>query len=308
MPDSYNLPNICLQRTIITEINCDGVGLHSGTLVNMKILPAEPNDGISFIRSDLPGNPVIKAHYKCVSDTKLGTTLCNSEGVKVRTVEHLMAAFMGLGIDNVEVHLSAGEIPIMDGSSNNFVKLLIASGIKDQYVSKKIIKVLKKFTIKDGDCSISVAPSKDLIIDYKIDFPDSAIGVQRLKVNFSSDDFYNDISSARTFGMLRDVESMHKNGLALGGSIDNAIVVDDGKILNPEGLRYKDEFVRHKILDLCGDIYLAGKSFQGSIKAICSGHKLNNKFLLEFLDYSENFEIIDSVPITKGKEASLALA
>ena len=310
MPDSYNLPKIKFQKTINRELVCDGVGLHSGDLVNMKILPAKENEGISFIRMDLPGKPEIKACYKNVFDTNLGTTLCNFEleDVKVSTVEHLMAAFMGLGIDNVKVLLSAGEIPIMDGSSQTFVKLLISSGIKEQFVSKKIIKAVKSFSVTEGECSISIEPSEDFIVDYKIDFLDSAIGVQSKKVKFSSDVFEKDISSARTFGMLNEVENMHKNGLALGGSIDNAIVVDNGKILNPGGLRYKDEFVRHKILDLCGDIYLAGKVIQGHIKAVCSGHKLNNKFLLEFLDSRENYVIIDSTAPIGEEETSLAIA
>tara|TARA_B100000686_G_scaffold353260_1_gene458177 strand:- start:17993 stop:18925 length:933 start_codon:yes stop_codon:yes gene_type:complete len=310
MPDSFNFPKIKFQKTISREVVCNGVGLHSGALVDMKILPAKANEGISFIRTDLPSKPEIKACYKNVCDTKLGTTLCNFEleDVKVRTVEHLMAAFMGLGIDNAKVLLSDGEVPIMDGSSGTFVKLLVSSGIQEQLVSKKIIKAIRSFSLTEDNCFVSIEPSKDFIVDYKIDFSDSAIGVQSKKVKFSSDVFEKDISSARTFGMLNEVENLHKNGLALGGSIDNAIVVDNGKILNPGGLRYKDEFVRHKILDLCGDTYLAGKPIQGHINAFCSGHKLNNKFLLEFLDDRKNYEIIDSITLIEKKEASLAIA
>ncbi len=310
MPDSFDLPKIKFQKTINSELMCDGVGLHSGNLVNMKILPAEVNEGISFIRMDLPGKPEIKACYKNVCDTKLGTTVRNFEfeDAKVSTVEHLMAAFMGLGIDNAKILLSSGEVPIMDGSSQTFVKLLIASGIKEQFVSKKIIKAVKNFSVIDGKCSISIEPSEDFIVDYKIDFSDSAIGVQSKKIKFDKGIFEKDISSARTFGMLNEVENMHKNGLALGGSIDNAIVVDNGKVLNPGGLRYKDEFVRHKILDLCGDMYLSGKLIHGHINAVCSGHKLNNKFLLEFLGDRKNYEIIDSTALFGKKEASLAIA
>ena len=212
MPDSFDLPKIKFQKTINSELMCDGVGLHSGNIVNMKILPAEVNEGISFIRMDLPGKPEIKACYKNVCDTKLGTTVRNFEfeDAKVSTVEHLMAAFMGLGIDNAKILLSSGEVPIMDGSSQTFVKLLIASGIKEQFVSKKIIKAVKSFSVIEGKCSISIEPSEDFIVDYKIDFSDNAIGVQSKKIKFDKGIFEKDISSARTFGMLNEVENMHK--------------------------------------------------------------------------------------------------
>ena len=308
MPDSLNLPKLKFQKTLENVVHCDGVGLHSGNQVNMSVFPAEPNEGISFVRKDLSGNPVIKACYKNVYDTNLGTSLENKEGIKVKTVEHLMAAFMGLGIDNAKVILSAEEVPIMDGSSQDFLNLFIKAGIKEQFVVKKVIKVIKSFSVSEGNCSISVVPSQNFIVDYKIDFSDKAIGVQNLKLNICSDVFKRDVGSARTFGMLSEVKNMHKHGLALGGSIDNAIVVDDGHILNPEGLRYQDEFVRHKILDFCGDIYLAGYTFEGSFNAICAGHKLNNKFLFDFLDKTENYEIIESVAINKDKETTLAVA
>ncbi len=308
MPDSLNLPKLKFQKTLENVVHCDGVGLYSGNQVNMSVFPAEPNEGISFVRKDLSGNPVIKACYKNVYDTNLGTSLENKEGIKVKTVEHLMAAFMGLGIDNAKVILSAEEVPIMDGSSQDFLNLFIKAGIKEQFVVKKVIKVIKSFSVSEGNCSISVVPSQNFIVDYKIDFSDKAIGVQNLKLNICSDVFKRDVGSARTFGMLSEVKNMHKHGLALGGSIDNAIVVDDGHILNPEGLRYQDEFVRHKILDFCGDIYLAGYTFEGSFNAICAGHKLNNKFLFDFLDKTENYEIIESVVINKDKETKLAVA
>ena len=308
MPDSLNLPKLKFQKTLENVVHCDGVGLHSGNQVNMSVFPAEPNEGISFVRKDLSGNPVIKACYKNVYDTNLGTSLENKEGIKVKTVEHLMAAFMGLGIDNAKVILSAEEVPIMDGSSQDFLNLFIKAGIKEQFVVKKVIKVIRSFSVSEGNCSISVVPSQNFIVDYKIDFSDKAIGVQNLKLNICSDVFKRDVGSARTFGMLSEVKNMHKHGLALGGSIDNAIVVDDGHILNPEGLRYQDEFVRHKILDFCGDIYLAGYTFEGSFNAICAGHKLNNKFLFDFLDKTENYEIIESVVINKDKETKLAVA
>ena len=168
MPDSLNLPKLKFQKTLENVVHCDGVGLHSGNQVNMSIFPAEPNEGISFVRKDLSGNPVIKACYKNVYDTNLGTSLENKEGIKVKTVEHLMAAFMGLGIDNAKVILSAEEVPIMDGSSQDFLNLFIKAGTKEQFVVKKVIKVIKSFSVSEGNCSISVVPSQNFIVDYKI--------------------------------------------------------------------------------------------------------------------------------------------
>ena len=308
MPDSIMMPKINFQKTLNKEISFDGTGLHSGLNVNIKILPTKVNEGICFIRTDLQEKEVICAYYKNVNETKLGTTLINSNGIKVKTVEHLMAAFMGVGIDNATVILSACEVPIMDGSSEEFVSLFKSVGLKEQFVTKKYIRAIKSFKVKDGNSAIIIKPASNFIIDYKIDFRDTAIGIQRYKTTFKSKTFEKEIGSARTFGMLNDVETLHRNGLALGGSIDNAIVIDNGKILNPEGLRYKNEFVRHKILDLCGDMYLAGMNIKGHIQAICSGHKLNNKFLWEFLSNTENYEIIESSLVHTEKEATLAIA
>jgi len=308
MPDSIIMPKISFQKTINKEISFQGIGLHSGLNVNVKILPAKVNEGIRFIRTDLQEKEIIVAYYKNVNETKLGTTLINSKGIKVKTVEHLMAAFMGVGIDNATVILSACEVPIMDGSSEKFVNLFKAVGLKEQFVTKKYIRAIKTVKVKDGSSSIEIKPASNFIVDYKIDFIDTAIGIQRYKTTFKSKTFEKEIGSARTFGMLNDVENLHRNGLALGGSIDNAIVIDNGKILNPDGLRYNNEFVRHKILDLCGDMYLAGMNIKGHIKAIRSGHKLNNKFLWEFLSDTENYEIIESSSLHMEKEVTLVLA
>jgi len=293
MPDSINIPNIGFQKTLNRKVVCDGIGLHSGLKIKMEIVPAEANHGIIFIRKDIPDNQKIYASYKNVSDTKLGTTIINKAGYKVRTIEHLMAAFMGLKIDNVLVILSGSEVPIMDGSSKVFVDLINNIGIKEQFVPKKIIKILRKVAVYDGKSSIIASPSEGFSIDYLIDFEDPAIGIQKQKLTRLGNNFDKEISSARTFGMLKEVQYMHKNGLALGGSIDNAIVVDNGKILNPDGLRYKDEFVRHKILDLCGDIYLSGRHFIGNISAVCAGHKINNKFLWQLFSDKNNYREIE---------------
>ena len=307
MPDSLNIPNIGFQKTLNGKVICEGIGLHSGLKIKMEIMPAEANQGIVFIRKDILNNQKIYASYKNVSDTKLGTTIRNKAGYKVRTIEHLMAAFMGLKIDNALVILSGSEIPIMDGSSKVFVDLIKGIGVKEQFVPKKIIKILRRVAVYDGKSSIIASPSKDFSIEYQIDFEDPAIGIQKQKLTRLGSNFDKEISAARTFGMLKEVQYMHKNGLALGGSMDNAIVVDNGKVLNPEGLRFKDEFVRHKILDLCGDIYLSGRHFLGNISAICAGHEINNKFLWELFSDENNYQEIEANNIISLEEATSAV-
>ena len=308
MPDSLNIPNISFQKTLNAKVFCQGIGLHSGLKIKMEILPAEPNHGIVFIRKDISENQKIFASYRNVSDTKLGTTIKNSAGYKVCTIEHLMAAFMGLKIDNALVLLSGSEVPIMDGSSKIFVDLINNIGIKEQFVQKRLIKIMKEVSVGIGRSSIMAQPSNNFSIDYKIDFEDPAIGVQNQKITNLGSDFDKEISSARTFGMLHEVQYMHENGLALGGSMDNAIVVDNGKVLNPEGLRFKDEFVRHKILDLCGDIYLCGKHLIGSISAVCAGHEINNKFLWELFSDKDNYQVIESTKMISMEEVTSAVA
>ena len=308
MPDSLNIPNISFQKTLNAKVFCQGIGLHSGLKIKMEILPAEPNHGIVFVRKDIPENQKIFATYKNVSDTKLGTTIKNDAGYIVSTIEHLMAAFMGLKIDNALVLLSGYEVPIMDGSSKIFVDLINNIGIKEQFIQKRLVKIMKEVSVCIGRSSIIAQPSNNFSIDYKIDFEDPAIGVQNQKITNFGSNFDKEISSARTFGMLDEVQYMHENGLALGGSMDNAIVVDNGKVLNPEGLRFKDEFVRHKILDLCGDIYLCGKHLIGSISAVCAGHEINNKFLWELFSDKENYQEIASTKIISMEEVTSAVA
>ena len=308
MPDTLNIQNIDFQKTLDAKVLCEGIGLHSGCKIRMQILPAEPNQGIIFIREDVANSQKIYASYKSVSDTKLGTTIANKAGYKVRTIEHLMAAFMGLKIDNAIVILSGNEVPIMDGSSKIFVDLINEVGIREQFVKRKVIKLLREIAVYDGKSSIIATPSNDFTINYKIDFEDPAIGIQKQKFSILGSNFDKEISTARTFGMLKEVEYMHKNGLALGGSIENAIVVDNGKVLNPGGLRFKDEFVRHKILDLCGDIYLSGKHFLGNISAVCAGHEINNKFLWKLFSDKNNFQEIEAYNLISMEEVTSAVA
>ena len=308
MPDTLNITNIGLQRTIKREVVCEGIGLHSGKKSKIKIMPAEADKGIFFIREDLAKDQEIIASYQNVSDTKLGTTIVNKAGHKVQTIEHLMAAFMGLKIDNAQVVLSGSEIPIMDGSSKVFIDLINSVGVTTQFTKKKIIKIIKEVSIFQENCSIVASPSDKFTIDYQIDFPDPAIGIQQQKISLLDDNFDKELGSARTFGMLNEVKQMHDNGLALGGSISNAIVVDDGKILNPVGLRFKNEFVRHKILDLCGDIYLSGYHILGSIVAKCAGHEINNKFLWKLFSDENNYVIMEESTIITPEEFNFAIA
>ena len=308
MPDTLNITNIGFQKTLNSEVVCEGIGLHSGKKTSIKIIPAEVNTGISFIRQDLSANKEVKATYENVCDTKLGTTISNNVGNKVQTIEHLMAAFMGLKIDNAQVLLSGSEIPIMDGSSRIFIDLINSVGIKEQFTKKKVIKILKEVSFFQKNSSIIALPSDNFSIDYQIDFDDPAIGIQNKKVTLMGDNFDKEIGSARTFGMLNEVENMHKNGLALGGSINNAIVVDKGKILNDDGLRFEDEFVRHKILDLCGDFYLSGFQILGNIVAKCAGHDINNKFLWKLFSDDSNYQIVEENTISSIEEINFVVA
>lgn len=268
------------QRTLKTAIRATGVGLHTGRKVFMTLRPAAENAGIVFRRVDLDPPVHIKADAFSVGETMLGTTLVQ-DGVKVATIEHLMAAFSGLGIDNAWVDLSAPEVPIMDGSAAPFVFLLQSAGIAEQNAAKKFIRVRKTVRVEDGDKSAEIRPFPGLKINFRIEFdhPVFRRHSQVATVDFSSTAFLKEISRARTFGFARDIELLRTRQLTLGGSMDNAIVLDEFRILNEDGLRFEDEFVKHKILDAVGDIYLLGHCLVGELTAVKSGHALNNKLL-----------------------------
>ena len=266
------------QRTLKDEISCTGIGLHSGKKIRLTVKPAPPDTGIRFIRKDIPGRPVIKAYFENVVDTTLSTTIANN-GYRVSTVEHLMAAFFGLGIDNARVELDGAEVPIMDGSAAPFVFLIKSVGIREQRNPKNFIVVKKPFEIQEGNRSVSLRPSSELRISYTIDFHHPLLRNQEYELGFSGKAFVNEISRARTFGFLKDIRTLWENGLAMGGSLDNAIVIDDFRILNEDGLRYKDEFVRHKILDFIGDIAILGCPVIGHFVVKRSGHSLNQSML-----------------------------
>ena len=268
------------QRTLKNIIRATGVGLHTGDKVYMTLRPAAPNTGIVFRRTDLDPPVDIRARQDNVGDTRLSTTLMNGE-VRVATVEHLLSAMAGLGIDNAYVDLSAPEVPIMDGSAGPFVFLLQSAGIEEQPVAKRFIRIKKPIKVQEGDKWASFEPFEGFKVGFSIEFNHPIISkrTSRAEIDFSTTSFVKEVSRARTFGFMRDIEMLREHNLALGGSMDNAVVLDDYRVLNEDGLRYEDEFVKHKILDAIGDLYLLGHSLIGAYHAHKSGHELNNKLL-----------------------------
>ncbi len=285
------------QRTLKDEISCTGIGLHTGQRVNLKIRPAPPDTGIIFRRIDLPGKPEIKAHILNVVNDRLATTLGGND-VTVCTVEHLLAAFLGMGIDNAIVELDAPEVPIMDGSAGPFVYLIKMVGFKYQLVPKKVILVKKTIWLKEGEKWIRLKPSPEggLIIHFTIDFDHPLLRKQSYTFYFSAKRFEKEVCRARTFGFLKDVEKLKAEGLAKGGSLDNAVVIDDFQVINKEGVRYKNEFVRHKILDLLGDLALLGHFPIARIDAYKTGHALNHKMAQKLWNNKKAWEIITLSP------------
>ena len=280
-----------LQKTIKDSIQLEGVGLHSGVKSKLCLKPAEVNSGITFKRTDVDNTKnIIKASYKNVSSSALCTKIKNSYGVSVSTIEHLMAAFYGEGIDNVLVEIDALEIPIMDGSAFDFVEAIRSVGVQTQNYSKKFIKVLKKIEVKDGLKYISIEPlTKDLIIDFEIVYQNQLIKTRRKKFKLSNGDLTS-IYNSRTFCVYEDIDQIIKQGLAKGGSLENEIVVKENKIVNENGLRHRHEFVGHKILDCLGDLMLSGHRIFGHIKTSRGGHQLTNVLLKEFLSNKSNWE------------------
>jgi len=279
------------QRTLKTIIRATGVGLHTGQKVYMTLRPAAANAGIVFRRVDLPEPVEIKAQAFNVGDTRLSTCL-ERDGVRVSTVEHLMSAFAGLGIDNAYVDLTAPEVPIMDGSASPFVFLLQSAGIEEQNAAKKFIRVLRQVEVVNGDKWVRLEPYNGFRMDFAIDFEHPVVesSGQRVVIDFSTTSYIREISRARTFGFMQDVETMRSQGLALGGSLDNAIVMDEYRVLNNDGLRYDDEFVKHKVLDAIGDLYLLGHPLIGAFSGFKSGHAHNNALLRCLLADASNWE------------------
>jgi UDP-3-O-[3-hydroxymyristoyl] N-acetylglucosamine deacetylase len=281
------------QRTLKNIIRATGVGLHSGEKVYLTLKPAPIDTGIVFRRVDLDPVVEIAACAKNVGDTTLSTTLVNGD-VKVDTVEHLLSAMAGLGIDNAYVELSASEVPIMDGSAGPFVFLIQSAGLEEQEAAKKFIRIKREVTVVDGDKRATFLPFEGFKVGFEIDFDHPAfVGrTQSACVDFSSTSFVKEVSRARTFGFMRDIEYLRSQNLALGGSEANAIVVDDSGVLNEDGLRYEDEFVKHKILDAIGDLYLLGNSLIGEFRGFKSGHALNNQLLRSLIAQQDAWEVV----------------
>lgn len=283
------------QKTLKNSINFSGTGLHSGKKVNVRLIPAEEGSGITFIRTDVYRGAVIKAHSKNVVDTRLATTI-GSEGVTLGTIEHLMAAFYGMGIDNAVVEVDSCEIPIMDGSALPFVELIQCAGIETQKKDKRTIVIKKPIKVRDGRKVALVLPSKDFKITYSISFDHPFLKNQSFSTVYSESVFKDEICGARTFGFLKEVEWLRSQGLVAGGSLDNAIVIDDRKIVNRDKMRFSDEFVRHKILDCIGDISLLGANIKGHILAERSGHCLNQKLVRKITENPSSWMFADEMP------------
>ena len=285
------------QRTLKSLTKAIGVGLHSGQRVELTLRPAAPDTGIVFRRVDLPQPVDIVVSAQAVTDTRLASTI-SSGSAKVLTVEHLMSACAGLGIDNLYIDITAEEVPILDGSAASFVFLLQSAGIELQKAPKRFIRVLKPVEVREGQGASEkwarLTPFSGYKLSFEIDFDHPAVDStgQRVEFDLSTGSYIRDIARARTFGFTKDVEMMRANGLALGGGLDNAIVMDDYRVLNTEGLRYNDEFVKHKILDAMGDLHLLGKPLLAAYSAFRSGHALNNKLLRELLSHADAYEVV----------------
>jgi UDP-3-O-[3-hydroxymyristoyl] N-acetylglucosamine deacetylase len=268
------------QTTLKSAISCTGVGLHSGNKVVMTLNPAEENSGIVFKRTDIEcNNDLIRATWDRVVDTTMCTVLGNEDGVTISTIEHLMSALSGCGIDNALIEVSSAEVPIMDGSAAPFVFLIECAGIIQQNVRRRVIRVLKPITVKDGDTVVTLKPSGAFSLNVSIEFDSTVVGSQELSIGQINETFKNEVARARTFGFLHEVEQLRAAGLGKGGSLENVVVISGNKILNEEGLRFNNEFVRHKILDAIGDLYLAGGEILGKFSGVCSGHTANNQIL-----------------------------
>ena len=281
------------QKTLRNVIRAKGVGLHTGEQVNLTMRPAPPDAGIIFRRVDLTPAVEIAARLENVADTRLSTAL-GHETVRISTVEHLLSAFSGLGIDNAVVELSAAEVPIMDGSAGPFVFLIQSAGVEEQPVAKRFVRIRRRVEVSDGDKWARFLPHQGFKVGFTIDFSHPLFKGRhsRAEIDFTRTSFVREVSRARTFGFMRDIEKLREERLALGGNLDNAIVLDDYRVVNEDGLRYDDEFVKHKVLDAVGDLYLLGYSLIGAFSGHKSGHALNNRLLRELVRQQDAWEIV----------------
>ncbi len=295
------------QRTIAEKISCTGIGLHSGEAVQLTLSPARAGSGIVFVRSDLPTHPEIPARPDCVAATQYATTLGRGRAT-VGTVEHLLAAVYSLGIDNLRVDVDGPEVPVMDGSSAPFVFLLRSAGLFDQPAPRARLRVQRPLEIRDGERWIRIEPARELRISYAVDYLHPAIGRQALAdLRIDGESFERELCRARTFGFLHEVQTLWKLGLARGGNLDNTVVLDEDRVLNREGLRFADEFVRHKVLDLIGDLALLGMPIEGHVHVERGGHSLHQRLLAELLASQRAWRVVGPAPAPRI-EAPLAVA
>lgn len=295
------------QHTLAAEVSCVGVALHTGDMVNMTIRPAAANTGIVFVRKDVEQHNMVAARYDAVMETTLGTTIANKHGVTVSTIEHVMAALWGAGIDNARVELDGAEIPIMDGSSEPFVFLLDCAGRVQQRATRRTIEILREVSVVEGNSRATIKPADGFALSIEIAFNHPLIATQKATYDFNDTSFKQSLARARTFGFARDVEKMRSMGLALGGSLHNAVVLGEQDILNEGGLRYADEFVRHKALDCVGDYFLAQGHLQGAVETFKPGHGINNKLLRAVFADPANYRIVGeddvNIPTRVTREA-----
>jgi len=316
IPAATGSSKAVLQKTLKSSIGCTGVGLHSGKKVTMSLNPAKPNTGIVFHRIDLAGNEcIVPARWDYVVDTLMATTIGNKDGVRISTIEHLMAALAGCGIDNAIVEVDGAEVPVMDGSAAPFIFLVECAGMIEQNAPRKAIKIERPIQVGNADKYITAKSDDAFSVKFEIDFQDTAVARQNLSMRLVNGTFKTEIARARTFGFVHEVDALRKAGLALGGSLDNAVVINGDTILNGGGLRYDDEFVRHKILDCVGDLYLAGAPIIGQIDALRSGHTLNNQFLVSLFSDKSAWSYVEmsdaavpGVSHSWDQEATLAIA
>lgn len=291
-------PKAILQKSLKASIGCTGIGLHSGRKVSMSLHPAAAGTGIVFRRTDLGGDDgLIPATWDRVVDTRMATTIGNDQGARVSTIEHLMAALAGCGVDNAVIDIDGSEVPVMDGSAAPFVFLIECAGLCEQDAPRRAIKLHRPIEVGDENKFINAHPDEAFSVSFAIDFGDSVVARQELSMRLVNGTFKAEIARARTFGFLHEVDALRKAGLALGSSLDNAVVIGSDGVLNREGLRYEDEFVRHKILDCVGDLYLAGMPIIGRIQALRSGHALNSRFLKALFENRDAWSIVELTEI-----------
>jgi UDP-3-O-[3-hydroxymyristoyl] N-acetylglucosamine deacetylase len=285
------MDNYVRQKTVGGTIEFAGVALHTGKETSVRILPGDPDTGYRFRRTDIPGHPEVEASVHNIRDTLLATSL-GFNGATIKTVEHLLSAMAGSGIDNATIEVSGDEIPIMDGSAAPFVRGIEIVGLVDQEVPKKMLRILKKIETSENGASASLVPSETFQVSFTIDFKHPVVGNQKLEFDYSPTSFGSEIAFARTFGFLKDVQMMVDQGLALGGSLENAVVVGDDKVLNPGGLRSPDEFVRHKVLDTIGDLSLLGIPIIGAYSGYKAGHRINRLLMQEVLAHPDHWDLV----------------